>query len=316
VRISVSVTNQSWRGGRTPPEEFSGLGRRADDAGFDTVWVPDHLLQMDPTVPDEDTEILEAYALLGFLAGQTSRVRLGALVSNVTLRPPALLIKAVSTLDALSGGRTWLGVGAGYAGEEARRTGVPLPEVGERFERLEETLQLAHQVWAGDESPFVGRHYQLAHPLDSPRPARRPRVLVGGTGERKTLRLVARYADACNLFDVPDDGQTVRHKLDVLKGHCDDVGRTTAIETTLSTRLGADESSDDLARRCERLDAWGIDHLIFVSSTPWRTDDLATLAGAVRLVADLGLDRTEPPIRTDSGRDHESHHRRTDPRSA
>jgi alkanesulfonate monooxygenase SsuD/methylene tetrahydromethanopterin reductase-like flavin-dependent oxidoreductase (luciferase family) len=131
---------------------------------LDTLWVPNHLLQMDPTVAEEDTEILEAYALLGFLAGHTVRVCLGALVSNVALRPPALLLKAVSTLDALSRGRSWLGVGAGYAGEEARRTGVPLPEVGERFERLEETLQLAHHVWAGDESPFVGRHYPTVMP--------------------------------------------------------------------------------------------------------------------------------------------------------
>ena len=220
---------------------------------MDTVWVADHLLQADPTAAPGDTEMLEAYTTLGFLAAQTERVRLGTMVTGVTFRPPALLVKAVTTLDVLSGGRAWLGLGAGYHGEEAAAMGLPLPPVAERFERLEETLRIAARMWAGDESPFEGRHYRLERPEGSPPPIQRPRppILIGGTGERKTLRLVARYADACNLFDIPDGGRTVTHKLAVLAQHCDDVGRPyDEIEKTLSTRLEAGESSEAFVARC------------------------------------------------------------------
>ncbi len=157
--------------------------------------------------------MLEAYTTLGFLAAQTERVRLGTMVSPVALRPPALLVKAVTTLGVLSGGRAWLGIGAGYHSAEAEALGLPLPPVAERFERLEQTLQVATRMWAGDETPFEGKHYRLGHPVDSPGPAQRPHppILVGGAGARCTLRLVARYADACSLADIPDGGRTVTH---------------------------------------------------------------------------------------------------------
>jgi F420-dependent oxidoreductase-like protein len=289
MRVSIAVTNYSWPGG---PDglgpELARLVRGADQAGVDTVWVVDHLLQADPTAPPDDTEMLEAYTTLGFLAAQTERVRLGTMVSGVTFRPPALLVKAVTTLDVLSGGRAWLGLGAGYHGEEAEAMGLPLPPVAERFQRLEETLRIAAQMWAGDDAPFEGRHYRLGRPAGSPPPIQRPGppVLVGGTGERKTLRLVAQYADACNLFDIPDGGRTVTHKLAVLAQHCADLGRPyDQIEKTLSTRLEAGETSDSFAGRCAAAAALGIEHMVMLTSSPWTAEALSTLAAAITTLA-------------------------------
>ena len=169
--------------------------RRAEEIGFDSVWVPDHLLQADPTAAPGETEMLEAYTTLGFLAAQTERVRLGTMVTGVTFRPPALLVKAVTTLDVLSGGRARLGIGASWYEREQRGLGVPVVPVAERFERLEETLQICLQMWSDDNGPFNGRHYQLAETLCSPQPINRPKVLIGGGGERKTLRIAADTAD-------------------------------------------------------------------------------------------------------------------------
>ena len=182
MRVSLSITNYSWPGG--PADIGTQLGRvirAADDAGIDTVWVTDHLIQADPNSTRE-AEMLEAYTTLGFLAGQSGRVRLGTMVTGVTYRPPALLVKAVTALDVLSGGRAWLGIGAGYHEEEARTMGLPLPGVAERFERLEETLRLAIQMWSGDDAAFHGAHYRLERPLNSPNSIRRPRppILVLG----------------------------------------------------------------------------------------------------------------------------------------
>lgn len=279
MKISIGVTNYSWRSG---PAELGRIARAADEAGIDTIWVPDHLIQADPTAPQADRDMYEAYTVLGYLAGQTERVRLGAMVSSVTMRPPALLINAVGTVDALSGGRAWLGVGAGYHADESNALGLSLPPVAERFERMEEMLQIAIQMWGGDDKPFEGRHYRLTRPVTAPLPTRRPRILIGGTGERRTLRLVAQYADACNVFDIPDEGQTVRHKLDVLQRHCADVGRPyDEIEKTLSTRLSDGESGDDFLRRCETAAEWGIRHMIVGSSEPWGTAALAILGDAI-----------------------------------
>ena len=216
MRLSLSITNYSWPGGPASlGTDIARIVRAADEGGLDTVWVADHLIQYDPT-STPDSEMLEAYTTLGFVAAQTQRVRLGTMVTGVTFRPPSLLIKAVTTLDVLSGGRAWLGVGAGYHEEEARAMDLPLPPVGERFERLDETLRLALQMWSGDSSPFEGRHYRLDRPVSNPPALREPHppILIGGMGERKTLRLVAEYADACNLFDIPDGGKTIRRKLE------------------------------------------------------------------------------------------------------
>jgi alkanesulfonate monooxygenase SsuD/methylene tetrahydromethanopterin reductase-like flavin-dependent oxidoreductase (luciferase family) len=217
------------------------------------------------------------------------------MVSGVTFRPPALLVKAVTTLDVLSGGRAWLGLGAGYHGEEAEAMGLPLPPVAERFQRLEETLRIAAQMWAGDDTSFEGRHYRLGRPAASPPPIQRPRppVLIGGTGERKTLRLVAQYADACNLFDIPDGGRTIKHKLAVLAGHCADLGRPDEqIEKTLSTRLEAGESSDAFASRCAAAAALGIEHMVVLISSPWTAEALSTLAAAITTLRQAGSPAT------------------------
>ena len=228
MRTSISVTNYSWPAGATRlAAELAEVARAADEGGIDTVWVTDHLVQADPTAPPGDKDMLEAYTVLGYLAARTERVRLGAMVSPVTFREPALLVKAVTTLDVLSCGRAWLGIGAGYLGSEAEAMGLPLPPTAERFERLEETLRIAEHMWAGHSGRFDGAHYHLADPVNAPAPLSRPRppILIGGTGEQRTLRLVAQYADACNVFDIPDGGQTVRHKLAVLARHCAELGR-------------------------------------------------------------------------------------------
>ncbi|SBW19349.1 putative F420-dependent oxidoreductase [Candidatus Protofrankia californiensis] len=186
--------------------------------------VMDHYFQMEAMFP-ADEPMLEGYTTLGFLAAHTSRLRLGLLVTGVTYRHPGLLAKIISTLDVLSGGRAELGIGAAWYDREHRGLGVPFPPVAERFERLEEALRICRQMWSEDNGPFTGRHYQLAETLCVPAPISRPRIpiLIGGSGEKKTLRLVATYGDACNLFAPSVD--VVAHKLDVLRAHCDAVGR-------------------------------------------------------------------------------------------
>jgi F420-dependent oxidoreductase-like protein len=285
VRLSLNITDFS--SSKDPAGIGAWLGRiarAADESGLDTLWVSDHLLQADPN-SSLDAQMLEAYTTLGFLASQTQRIRLGTMVTAVTYRPPALLVKAVTTLDVLSGGRAWLGIGAGYHQGEATAMGLPLPALGERFERLEETLRLALAMWAGDDTSFEGIHYRLARPVNSPNSIQRPHppILIGGMGETKTLPLVARYADACNLFDIPDGGKTVRHKLAMLAGHCEQVGRSyDDIEKTLSTRLQPGESPDAFARRCSEIADLGIGHIVVIVAGPWTDDAVATVAAAAR----------------------------------
>ncbi|MGK5683301.1 LLM class flavin-dependent oxidoreductase [Actinoplanes sp. URMC 104] len=259
--VSVSVTNY--------PIEAADLGRAADDCGLHTVWAADHLMQADPAAKPTDP-MLEAYAVLSFLAAVTRRVRLGAMVSPVTFRQPALLVKIVTTLDVLSGGRAWLGIGAGYQSDEAAEMGLPLPPVAERFRLVEQTLRLAGRMWDGD-SP-------LGHPL----PVSRPPILIGGMGERHTLRLVAEHADACNLFDVPDGGATIRRKLDVLRRHCEVAGRDyAAITKSVSTALAEGETPRAFADRCEQFRAYGLDHVVVIArGRPLTTRDVEVVGAA------------------------------------
>jgi F420-dependent oxidoreductase-like protein len=202
--------------------DLATVARTADEQGFDYVAMMDHFFQIRGVGPAEH-EMLEAYSTLSYLAAHTSRVQLLTLITGVVYRYPGILAKTVTTLDVLSGGRAWLGIGAAWNEEESRGLGVPFPPLAERFERLEEALQICLQMWRGDESPYQGRHYQLERPLNSPQSLRRPHppIMIGGGGEQKTLRLVAQYADACNLFDSPE----VERKLDVLRGHCERLGR-------------------------------------------------------------------------------------------
>jgi F420-dependent oxidoreductase-like protein len=289
VKISISLTNYSWPDG---PDQLTSrlldLARSVDEAGIDTLWVADHLLQMDPTATI-DEPMLEAYTTLGFLAGATGNVHLGTMVTWASIRPPALTVKMVTTLDVLSGGRAWLGVGAGYQGDEAAMTGLPFPDTAERFELMEELVQLAEHMWDGDGGPFDGPRHRLERPISNPRPISRPRVLIGGMGERRTLPLVARYGDACNLFDIPDGGVTLQRKLEVLARACDDVGRDPDdIEVTLSSRLGPDETAEAFADRCGELARRGIDHIVLVTSGPWSKRELDVTFDAVEPVRALG----------------------------
>ncbi len=202
--------------------DLATVARTADDAGFEFLAVMDHFFQIQ-AIGAPEREMLEAYTTLGYLAACTSRAKLLTLVTGIVYRHPGILAKIVTTLDVLSGGRAWLGVGAAWNEEESRGLGIPFPPVAERFERLEEALQICLQMWAGDEKPYRGRHYSLDRLLNSPAALARPHppIMIGGSGERKTLRLVARYAQACNLFPGPD----LAHKLDVLRGHCETEGR-------------------------------------------------------------------------------------------
>jgi F420-dependent oxidoreductase-like protein len=291
MRISISVTNYSWPGGPAKiAESLAATARAAEDAGVDTMWVPDHLLQVDPT-SNLHEPMLEAYTTLGYLAARTRRVRLGTAVTCATFRAPALLIKQVTTLDVLSGGRAWLGIGAGYNTDEGAAMGVPLPATAERFDVLADTIEITNHLWSGDESPYRGRRTRLEHPIGSPAPVSRPRprLLIGGTGERRTLRLVAEHADACSLFDIPDGGATVRRKLDVLARHCADVGRPfDDVERTIGTALPADEPAEQFIGRCQDLAALGIQHAILTTRrTPWTDEHLATVAAATAQLGEL-----------------------------
>jgi F420-dependent oxidoreductase-like protein len=284
MRVSITITNYTWPGGpRALGGTLADVAAAADAAGVDTVWVADHVLQKDPTA-GADTEMLESCTALGFLAARTERVRLGAMVAAATFRPPSLLLKSVTTLDVLSGGRAWLGIGAGYQAEEARAMDLPLPPTAERFEHLEDTLRMARHLWSGDQEPFTGTHHTLEAPVDSPPPisAPHPPVLVGGTGERRTLRLVAEYADACNVFDIPDGGATVRRKLDVLRGHCEAVGRPYEdVEKTLSTRFDPERPVGEFVEHCREAAGWGIEHVVVLAAGRWTPSAVEALAPAV-----------------------------------
>jgi len=228
MELGIHFANFTLPGG---PEAIgpalAGTARAAEEGGCAAFTLMDHYFQMEEFA-DRHEPMLEGYTGLGFLAGRTERITLGLLVTGVTYRHPGLLAKIVTTLDVVSGGRAQLGIGAAWYEREHAALGVPFPPLSERFERLEETLQICHQMWSDDEGPFDGVHYQLAETICSPRPVSspRPRILVGGSGEQKTLRLVARYADACNLFAT--EPTEVAHKLEVLDRHCADEHRDPA----------------------------------------------------------------------------------------
>jgi len=289
MKLSVSITNFSWPEGATAIRtHLASLAEFLDGTTIDTLWVADHLLQADPASrPDEP--MLEAYTTLGFLAAKTTRLRLGTLVTAATFREPALLVKGVTTLDVLSGGRAWLGLGAGYNADEARSLGLFLPPAGERFDRMAELLQLANRMWDGDESPFEGDHYRAGRPIGRPRPINRPPVLIGGTGERRTLRLVAEYANACNLFDIPHGENVIRRQIAALARHCDELGRPCEdIERTITTALAPGESADQLVERCRGLAELSLQHIVVIArGRPWTRAELAVVVAAADQLAPI-----------------------------
>jgi F420-dependent oxidoreductase-like protein len=262
MKLGLHVSNFTWPGGpATMAADLAAVAVAAEDQGFAKLSVMDHVWQIGPIGPPE-LDMLEAYTALGFLAGRTERIELLAWVTAVVYREPGLLAKAVTSLDVLSGGRAWLGIGAAWNESESRGLGLPFPPTAERFERLEEALQICLQMWNDDEKPYSGKHYRLERPLNRPQSLTRPHppILIGGSGERKTLRLVAQYAQACNLFAGPE----LEHKLDVLRRHCDDVGRDyDQIEKTVMGPLDpgpGGEQVDTLIASMRDLARLGINH--------------------------------------------------------
>ncbi|MGW0630539.1 LLM class F420-dependent oxidoreductase [Streptomyces sp. NPDC002758] len=266
MRVGVHINRfNNSAGAPALGAELAAAAAAAEAAGVSWLSVMDHYFQMEFNGGAEDP-MLEAYTTLGYLAGRTSTVQLGALVTGVTYRHPGLLAKIATTLDVVSGGRATLGIGAAWYDREHHGLGVPYPPLAERFERLEETLRICRQMWDPENNgPFEGRYYQLAETLCVPPPVStpHPEIMIGGGGEKKTLRLVAQYADACNL--IPSSPEELRHKLDVLRGHCDTVGRDydTIRKTIAYTGDAAtDGDLDAFTRDIEGYTKLGVDTVI------------------------------------------------------
>ena len=263
MKLGLHISDFTFPGGApTLAADLKRIATAADDGGFARISVMDHVWQIHVIGPPEH-EMLEAYTALGFLAGCTQKAELLAWVTAVVYREPGLLAKAVTTLDVLSEGRAMLGIGAAWNDEESHGLGLPFPSTAERFERLEEALQICLQMWSEDDGPYHGKHYQLGRTLNSPQSLRRPHppILIGGSGEKKTLRMVAQYAQACNLFGGPD----VAHKLDVLRQRCDEVGRDyDDIEKTVMMRVDPGPNGanvDATLAELEALAKLGVQHV-------------------------------------------------------
>ncbi|RMG81092.1 MAG: LLM class F420-dependent oxidoreductase [Chloroflexi bacterium] len=269
MKIGLQIPKFTWP---NVPQSLASTLRdivtTAEDAGFASLWVMDHYFQLEPFLGQADEPMLEGYTTLSHIAALTERVKLGTLVTGVIYRQPAFLIKQVTTLDVLSGGRAYFGVGAAWYDREAHGLGFPFPSTAERFEWLEETLQIARHMWSGNTEPYQGQHFTLEEPINSPQPISQPYppIMIGGMGEKKTLRMVAQYADACNLF-LMAGLDVVAQKLDILRQHCEALGRDydTIEKTALGTvHLAAgQQSADDIIAQCRQMAEIGIEHVIF-----------------------------------------------------
>jgi F420-dependent oxidoreductase-like protein len=266
MKIGLQVPNFTWPGGPAQiPGKLAEIARAADAAGFYSLWVMDHFFQISMVGPPE-SDMLECYTTLGLLAAHTTRVKLGAMVTGVIYRYPGILVKTVTTLDVLSGGRAYFGIGAAWNEQEAKGLGVPFPPIAVRFELLEEALQITKQMWSADNGVYRGKHNHLEQTLCSPQPLSRPHppILVAGGGEKKTLRMVAQYADACNLYGPVE---TVSAKLAILRQHCDALGRDYA--SIEKTSLGTVDlqpgkmTTQDVVEQCRQLASIGVQHAIF-----------------------------------------------------
>ena len=286
MKLGLQINNFSWPGGAVClGPTLAGIARTTEEAGFDRIGVADHVWQH-PIMGGPEAAELECYTTLAFLAANTGNIKLTAMVTGAHFRHPSVLAKMVTTLDVLSGGRTWLGIGAGHYEEEARGLGIPFPPLKERFEILEETVQICLRMWSGergDERPFEGTHYRLERPLNLPQSLTRPHppIMIAGDGERKTLRLVARYADACSLRPIPE----LPHKLDVLRAHCEAEGRDyEEIEKTcaFSFDVGQDGSkTDELIGGLRWLASMGIQTVIGSVPNVHRITPLETIGREV-----------------------------------
>jgi F420-dependent oxidoreductase-like protein len=267
MKLGLQIPSFTWPGGAADlAPTLARIGQAAEGAGFASLWVMDHFFQIEMIGKPEEP-MLEGYSALNFLAAVTKQIRLGTLVTGVIYRFPGILVKTVTSLDVLSGGRTYFGIGAGWYEREAVGLGVPFPPLKERFERLEETLQIALQMWSGKVASYSGKHYRLAETLNSPQPISQPHptILIGGAGEKKTLPLVAKYGDACNLYAF-ENLEVVRAKLDVLRQNCDAIGRPyDEIERTAVGRLDVGHgaaSARQAIEYCRSVSDAGIQHLI------------------------------------------------------
>ncbi|MEZ5175105.1 MAG: LLM class F420-dependent oxidoreductase [Acidimicrobiia bacterium] len=284
MKASIQVANFTWPGGDAAiAPSLRAIGEAADASGLDTVWVMDHFFQLEPMIGPADNAMLEGYTALGYLAAATERVSLGTLVTGVHHRPAGLLAKTVTTLDVLSQGRAWLGIGAGWYERESVGLGIPFPSTAVRFEQLEETLQVVLQMWEGNRNPINGKHYQLAEPINSPQTLTKPHppILIGGSGEKKTLRMVAQYGDAANLFAFGGT-DTVRHKLDVLKAHCDRLGRDyDEISKTAGGFFYTGQPVAEIVDQVRPLVKIGFDHIIFNVYDDYQGTPVERLGSAV-----------------------------------
>ena len=282
MHIGLQIPSFKYPGGTTAIRpKLKEIVTTAEGAGFHSLWVMDHYYQIKGLFGEAYTDpMLEAYTTLGYFAGLTEKARLGVLVTGVIYRHPAVLMKMVNTLDILSGGRAYFGIGAAWYEDEAKGNGIPYPSTSERFEQLEDSLKLAKVLWASDETSFAGRHFSAPAITNNPRPlsSPHPRIMIGGTGPNKTLRMVAQYADACNIGDWVGT-ENMQKSLDTLKEHCETLGRDyeTIEKTCLSTvHLSAKDTADGVIDRIQKLSAMGFTHAIFnmpdvYSITPLKT---------------------------------------------
>ncbi len=265
MKLGFTIAQYNWPGnpGNTG-EILAEVASTADKNGFDSIWVMDHFFQLDGMLGPAEDPMLEAFTALSFMAGHTKNVTIGPLVAGAIYRNPGLLVKAATTLDVVSGGRSVFGVGAGWYEREAKGLGFPFYTTGERFDRLEETLQIAKQMWSDDNNAYNGKHFQMAETICSPPPVSKPHplILIGGNGEKRTLRLVAEYADACNLFAFVPPSELSR-LLGVLKKHCADVGRDyDSIERTVLAMAPGPLEAKGLIEQCKALADIGFQHVI------------------------------------------------------
>lgn len=284
MRIGLQITESDWPRNTSIDEKIREIATTADEVGFYSLGVPDHLFNaMDVVGYPVDSPKLEGYSTISYLAALTERIKLGLLVTCNFFRHPAVLVKTVSTIDFLSGGRAFLGIGAGWYEREAKGLGIAFPSLRERFERLEETLQIAKHMWRGDAAPYKGKYYRLEEPINSPQPVSQPHppIMIGGGGERKTLRLVAEYGDSCNLFigsplklhplswrdRYENRIEFLWGKLAVLERHCerlerpyDDIEKTAQVYVRLAPDA---QDSGELVELCHGLAALNIQHVIF-----------------------------------------------------
>jgi F420-dependent oxidoreductase-like protein len=270
MELGIHFANFTLPGGpQALATTIAATARAADEVGCGTFTVMDHWFQMEQWAPKTDP-MMEAYTTLGFVAGQTQRITLSVLVTGVTYRHPGLLAKTVTTLDVVSGGRAMLGIGAAWYEREHLGLGVPFPPISERYERLDEALRIAKQMWSDDDGPFEGEHYRLAETICEPRPVSQPRppIMIGGSGERKTLKLVARHADACNLFAMAGP-EFVKHKLEVLARHCEDEGRDpAAIRTTIINGGDPVKDPDGFVAAMKEYADLGVELVVHTPRTP------------------------------------------------